>query len=72
MKSLTKPEKFSDMSPCIYGYEIEDDCEPGSKWISKTHRQGKKQGTWMKCVATDCQPNPCTVGDVIIIWGEGK
>ena len=68
MKFLAKPVEFSTMSSCIYGYEIEDDCEPGSKWKSKTYRNGNVVITSHRCVATDCQPMRCKVGATFITF----
>ncbi len=66
MKFLSKPVKVSTMSPCIYGYEDESDCEPGSAWESKTYRNRNVTISRHRCVATDCQPTRCRVGATFI------
>ena len=63
MKTLAKPEQFITVSPRIYGYE-----NPGSTWRTKTSRRGDRFVTVHRCVATDCGPTRCNVGDVIVIW----
>ncbi len=74
MKSLIKPVKFNTVSPCIYGYEDEDETNDdgtpfnGSDWRTTTSRRGQNFVTVNTCVTTDYPPKRCTVGNAIVTW----